>query len=827
MHSRAGKRGVQPDSAGRANSAVTQHGCRVGGQKGSCKRLNPIASFAPALLALQIISATASFAGGPGIIDDAIWQGMAKCGPEPVYVTLSTELVGPKDGHVRLELADSPGSAPWALGYGRIYGGARKTYSMSVNWSFVAMDLYQRVGRIDRLNRVKLSDDGQRLVATIAIDAHHRCKDALSLGKMPAETANDRTLPAQAFLKEYRGTIGCYDRRPEFAVKLNLKQTGKSDFEGSLTFSPSGDRAGKDVGAFTVIGQFDDASGTLTLVGDQWTKKSLTMAKPFDASLKLKDRGERLIGQTSFGPCGANLPYALELYAPGADFARTIAMPATPPPITEWNTPSACVALIKWAGQTLQETGGKSPYSDMTVGLARKIAIGLFADERFVPFFGKPFAELTAAERKHVLDVVNSCRAQTLFADLIFESYAKGAAEEFFPDHKSTEWLKLKRFGVLRARLSKEMAALKAKNVGEADIPSLKATLAGLDERFAELWETDKAQAKKLLETKLDAAHGALLARLEGTINNLPDDWAAFDAEKGLRSEIASLGTSRVQDQARLQHILDAKLNAASDHILSKTAARFEKVEPSLTTLADLRSEIERQWLRVGRHVNTAVRGFKELQAVTSKFAKASFAELSTKAKVMIDSAAEFERRESQYGAVVSLYQRVVPSDRRFHTIFAEYAVIVDGLRPVPTKKDLVAADGSPTSFGLKLATSAWIERTWGTIFSALPYNISFITKSVRVSGLRKASCTGANGGGYWCNFHLQMSGSYPFIDLLSMVPTRARFGWQGAQWSLIEVGGNQQRRADIAQPYEETCGLVLGCTAGEIGANGVMAGLW
>lgn len=503
-------------------------------------------------------------------------------------------------------------------------------------------------------------------------------------------------------------------------------------------------------------------------------------------------------------------------------------MPATPVPIMEWNTPSACVTLIKWTNQMLQETGGRSPYH-MLVRKSHKIAIGLFADERFVPFFGKPFADLTADERKHVYKVSEACKMQSTFGKIMYESYAKIVVNDFFRYSKRTDSLELKRFRILRSRLSKEMAALKKKNVGVADIPSLKATLAGLDQRFSELWKTDKAQAKTLLESKLDAARGALVASVEDRVHKLPDDWAAFGAEKGLRSEIASLGPSRSQDQARLNHLLDAKLDAASDHILSDTAAGFRKTDPSLSALADLRSQIERQWLRIGRHVNSGGPGFKEVQAITAKFAEASFPVFSEKAKGMIDSGAEFEQRESQYGAVVNLYQSLVPSDRRFHDIFVKYATVVDGLRPVPTKKDLIAADGSPTSFGLKLATSAWIERMWGTIFGALPYDFSFITKSIHVSGLRKASCSGASAGGFWCNFHLQMSGSFPFVDLLSLVPSRARFSWQGTQWALVEAGGDSRlrRTTSYTEPYEQTCGLVLGCTAGEIGANGVMAGLW
>lgn len=726
-------------------------------------------------------------------LGSAVWQGSASCAAGLVFVTVSTEIVKPgaRQVPVRIELADSPGGVPWARSYSNFSKRPNGSYLLHASrWSFRPMDMSQQTGELRGL-KINLSEDGQELT----INPFGSCK-GLTLKKASAIAAMGGIKTAQDLPTEFIGTIGCHGSRPSFAVKLTLSPTGDTTLDGKLAFMPADRNRGSKIGIFSIIGDYAPSSGTLTLIGDQWIQKVRSIRDVFDFTAELRDGGQRLIGQSSWGNCGI-----VDLNIPGADYAEKISRPTTPVPILEWDTPSACVSLIKWAGQATAENGGRSVYTSGTAAGTMKLGIGLFADERFVPFFGKPFAELIAEERKYITQINQACKIQQTFVHDIFHSGANSFVTGYFPDRASTKWLKLRRFNILRKRLSKEMDALEIRSVGEADISTLRSTLDGLDDRFSELWTIDKAQARALLESKLDVAHGTMANRLETEIDQLPQDWRAFDVERTIRSEIVRFGEDRRQDQLRLTGSLDFKLALTTDSLLGELAAEFAARVPGLATLSDLRTKIEAGWSQLKDHLNINGPGYQEFQRVTAMFAAASFSDFQAIARNMIDDAAPFDQRERQYVAAINFYGRLVPSGRQFKQTFAQYAEVIDRMRPVPTLKDLVGSDGSPTSLGLKIATSDWLDHTWAMTFAFLPYNLSFVTKSIRVSGVRKVSCKNANAGGYWCNFRLSMGGSLPFLDLLSLMPNKARFTLNNEQWVLVELKTNP--RPPLGSAYQ------------------------
>lgn len=747
--------------------------------------------FALALIALAaLLPGEASAQGSPveAALQPAVWQGTAECPAGTTYVKVSTDLsqLDPdaQRGNARIELSKSPGGVPDAMGLSSLRAW-NDQISLAVRlWRYRPLDFSQLLGQERAGNAaLKPSEDGEELTS----DKFFACT-SLKLKKVPRRLVEGAIDSAADLPRELIGTIGCSDRAPYYALVLKIEPSGDTDFDGQLTFVRPHSGATGDVGAFEVFGEYDAETGQVTVIGDQWVRKTPALRDVFDFTASVRDGGQRLVGQSSWTSCGV-----VDLHVAGTDPSERIYAMAAPVPVADWDTPSACVTLSHWARQAWVETEGKSPYDGMTVGRAREIAIGLFADERFVPFFGKPFAELSAEERKRVNDVAQSCFRQLSFSDEFAHSGAHQFVTDFFPDHRSGEWIKLKRFRLLRGRLSKDMAELADKAVSESDIEPLKERLAGLDERFDELWTADLAAARALIESKIYTAQGAMIDRLKGEIDELPEDLRAFEAESHIRGEVAWLGEDRKPDQDALNAQLDDKLATAADRVLGDVAAGFDGKEPALGTLAELTAKVENPWPRIGSHVDRGGAGFQKLNAHFERFADALFDAFNTKVRSMIDSQAEFYERVGQYEATVHYHNRLVPSGPQFAPLFERYNQTIAALRPEPTFEDLVDDDGSPSSLGMKFAVSDYVETYWSASFSLLPFDLSFVTNSVYVSNVRKISCDAAEGqDGFWCRYDLNVGGPLPMVDaIVSMVSYEARFVLRGQQWELVETKGD------------------------------------
>lgn len=740
----------------------------------------------------------ASDPGPPELaLEPGIWEGRMECGRGTAYVTLSTD-IHPYNSSTtraagRMDLADSPGGPPFARGQSTINFFSGKAQLRVRPWVFRPMDDAQFPG--DYPADLTVSADRQTMTSA----TFGACRQ-LRLKRMTAERASGGIESAADLPPAFEGTLSCTNGQTTYHMRLQLTATGKTDFDGQVLIQPVADPSRSAIAAYEVFGEFDPGTAELTVIADRWIQQNRQLRSPLDFSGVIRQNGQRLVGEgpTSLGACRT-----VDLHVPGTDQSRLITMPSPALPPEQWDTPSGCATLSHWARQSLVETGGKSVYTSLTSAQAQEIGIGLFADERFVPYFTVPFAELSAAQRKHVLEVAEACRHQTYSSSEIYESGANTFTGGFFPDRASGEWLKLKRFQLKRKRLASEMADLEAQAVGEPDIGPLEARMAEIPERFAGLWQADLAAARTLIAAKIDAAKGAMIDRLNKEIDSLPVAWEAFDAGRRIRGQIPALGQDRTADQATLSASLDRKLSEAADAVLAAIAARFADRSPSLNALQDLRQRVELRWPALATYVNTGLPGFKSLDGAFSTLANASLASFESKTANMIDESAHFDDRTWQYSAAVRYYLAVVPTSKLFSATFRSYADHIDSLRPVPTERDLVADDGSPTSLGLRFAVASWFRQTYSAVNSVLPFDISFMTNAIFVSDVRKDNCATADSGGYWCDFRVTVRGMPMFAAAMSNLPSRARFALSSMTWNLVEEPPRQNSPAMAgSDPY-------------------------
>jgi hypothetical protein len=381
---------------------------------------------------------------------------------------------------------------------------------------------------------------------------------------------------------------------------------------------------------------------------------------------------------------------------------------------------------------------------------------------------------------------------------------ATAFVEDFFSGNRPELALAATRFRLMQGRLAKEMRALEAKTVGEADMPGLQELLGELDERFSELWDVDLAGARSLIEKKLEAARGEMAARLEAQIAGLTTDASAFAAEAALRADIAALGEGRRADQERLGGLLNARLSNAADTLLTALVEDLSTAEPTLGTFESLRTRLNALWPRLEAYVARDGAAFAALRDYTGALAASAFPEFKTKVTGMMERAQSFEEREALYADVVSIYQHTIPNADELGGALAQYANLVESLRPEPTAADLTAADGSPTNLGIKLAMSQWLPAVWSSTFALLPYDLSFVTQTIRVASVRKIACAPAPEGGHWCDFDLRLDGEFPFLDLLSLMPVSGRFVLQSDAWTLVETPGGNNAAQDSDAAWEE-----------------------
>lgn len=741
----------------------------------------------------------ATESGAPELaLAPGIWEGSLECDRGTTYVTVSTDIHPfdrrPDSAAARIDFADSPGGHPIARSHSSISVRLGRAATVVKTWKFRPMDIDSLTGKIARAD-LTVSADGQTMTSA----TFGACR-SLRLNRMPAYFTRGGIDSAMDLPPILEGTVGCHGGPATYFMRLHLTPSGDTSFDGQVFLKPTDATQSDAIDAYQVIGEFAPETTELTVIGDRWIRQSRQLKEPFDFSGVIRQSGQRLVGQgpSAWGSCGI-----VDLHVPGTDQSQNIALPVSPVPPERWDTPSACVTLISWARQSRIENEGKSVYTQSTVAQAHEIGIGLFADERFVPFFGMPFADLTPPQRHRVSDVAEACRHQDYSASEIYESGAISFVGGFFPDRASGEWLKLKRFRLLRARLADEMAALEVRAVSESDIGPLQATMAELPERFSELWETDLAAARALIGSKIDTAKGMMIDRLEAEIAALPVGWAAFATGRRIRSEIPALGEDHGDDQAMLIAKLNAKLAAAADAVLAGIARDFADRSPGLNTLFDLRQQLESRWPELDAYVDTGKPGFKAIGKTLSRFATAAFPSFETKTRNMVDENAHFDARTRQYGSALSYYSRLVPSSRLFSGIFEPYSSHIEDLRPVPTRRDLVADDGSPTSFGLRYAVADWVDDYFALRSLIMRFDITFGQRLISFSDVTKFRCSKAASGGYWCDYSIYFSGERIISYIMSGLPSSARFTLSGLTWNLVDFPPGSGH-SDLSDNYDQ-----------------------
>lgn len=70
---------------------------------------------------------------------------------------------------------------------------------------------------------------------------------------------------------------------------------------------------------------------------------------------------------------------------------------------------------------------------------------------------------------------------------------------------------------------------------------------------------------------------------------------------------------------------------------------------------------------------------------------------------------------------------------------------------------------------------------------AAIPFDLPFLRNTLRVSALGKLTSEPASEGGYWCHYDMRVTGNFPLLEVLSLLPYRTRFVRQGDGWAMVE----------------------------------------
>jgi TonB family protein len=216
-----------------------------------------------------------------------------------------------------------------------------------------------------------------------------------SLRPLAVESTAPPDVPSGVYVGEYV----CGNRPMQFA--LTIVPTGPTTLDGRFAFAPFGAPLDPPAGAYRLRGTWTPASGRIQFDVGTWEKNPGGYVAA--ALIGAYDRVSRTLSGQLVGP-GCQ-PFKASFDASATERAVTAAaaveraLDAAPTafrPIR--NAPEQCVALAKWSARLERE------YTDaverLTYDVLRDRALNLFDDESFVPVYGKPFDEMTPAERR-------------------------------------------------------------------------------------------------------------------------------------------------------------------------------------------------------------------------------------------------------------------------------------------------------------------------------------------------------------------------------------------------------------------------------------------
>ncbi len=779
--------------------------------------------------ACALLSIATALLSGPALaeLELGVWEGSGVCGGNRHFYRLSIE-PGEKGFRSVFDRLDSPGGRAVARQTNIVPDRRNRNPAVAAPIDLmIAHSATQAGWWIKDFNEPDVPPylvvSADRQTVTERPDRQQYCTD-FHLSRVGSALVSGGAANAQELPQRMTGTWYC--NQPIGRVDIAISGAQGNAFEGVLTLSPHPTQPAGQTGSMSFLGEFDPASGTMTMIGDQWLTSSGRAPEVFDMTVTLRDGGTRGVGLRSTRQCPT-----VELAVDGHQLVAGIA-PADPAtPITRWQDPSACMSLIRWSSQAVAEAGVDSLYTKLSSGQVREIGIGLLLDERFVPFFGKPYEDLDATEKGHLWELGDYCTRLLAFETPMRHSGAAQYVNDFFPRARGRSPVRADiatvgpRVRLLKKRLESEMAELAVQPVTEADIQPLTDLLAQVEERFSDLWSIDRKPAIDLINDKLDEARGDLERRIASEIEALPIELSAYYRSLGVASSIALL-EGDPERHARLQIALNDRLSLIADELLGNLAAAHANDAPGLPALERFVDDLNAVWPTIKDYARPSGVGAGKLVALAGTLASGAYPAFAEQANRVMASADGFYERQQAYRTVVYLHETYTPNAALLSELFADYHDLVRSMIPVPTLADLVDQDGGPSALGIKLAAADFVSANLGVLSAAFPYDIFGFAASIRVATATKEGCREAGENSYWCDFRLRLTGNLPMAGLLGNIPSRARFQLRGDAWMIVETPPSSVPTAS-AGASEIPCGLPLGCTAGEIGANGVLAGLW
>ena len=779
--------------------------------------------------ACALLCLATALLSGPTLADVelGVWEGSGVCGGNRHFYRLSIE-PGEKGLRSVFDRLDSPGGRAVARQTNIVVDrtardpAAEAPVELRINHGATKAGWWIRdLNEPDVPPYLILSADSQTV--TERPDRKQYCTD-FQLNRVSSPLVSGGAANAHELPQRMTGTWYC--NQPMGRVDIAINDAQENSFEGVLTLGPHPTQPAGETGAMSFLGEFDPATGTLTMIGDQWSESSGRAPEVFDMTVTLRDGGSRGVGIRSTPQCRT-----VELTVDGHQLISGISPAATATPISEWQDPSACMSLVHWASQAVSEAGVDSLHTNLTVGKVREIGIGLLVDERFVPFFGKSYEDLDAAEKAHLWSLGDYCTRMRAFETPMRHSGAAQYTNDFFPrvDGRSPARAGIATVGprvrLLKNRLESEMAELAVQPVTEADIQPLTGRLAQVEERFSDLWSIDRKPAIDLINDKLDEARGDLERRIASEIEALPIELSAYYQSLDVASSIGLL-KGDPERHARLQSALNDRLSFIADELLNNLAAKHSNDAPDLPALGRFVDDLNHLWPTIKDYARPSGAGAEKLVTLAETLASGGYQGFAEQANRVMASAEGFLEREQAYRTVVYLHATYTPNAAILSELFVDYHDLVRSMIPVPTLADLVDEDGGPSVLGIKLAAADFVSGYLREVSVVFPYDIFGFAASIRVAAASKEGCSNAGENSYWCDFRLRVTGNLPMAGLLSNIPSRARFQLRGNEWAIVETPPSSGPTG-TAGASEVPCGLPLGCTAGEIGANGILAGLW
>lgn len=732
------------------------------------------------LTSVVVVMAAVWAAEAAAELDEAVWEGHAECTAGRRHYRLSIE-PGEKRRQSRLviDILDAPGGQPWARWTGAVTTEPTRTGPEEATHNVLSGNWHVRAVEEPALPRtLLLRHDGQALAASSFGDC-----ETMSLQRVDPSIVTGGIVESRDLAPRFIGTLSCSNGRPRYLVSLSIEDTADGVVEATLAYRDASRASSTIDGRFAAFGEFDGQTGSLTLIADRWLGPGQRTGHMFDLVVGLRDGGTRLVGLTSDHNCRT-----LDVIIPGHDPAAGIGPPAASSAIRDWGDASACVALVGWASQALPEAGIDSFYAGITVGKARQIGMGLLDATRFFAAFGTSFEELGDMERAKLAELAEYCVKLAAFESAMRHSGAHLFATEFFRFPKPDVETAAQRLRLLKVRLLREMEQLREQSVTADDIVALERTLAELPERYADLWQADRAAARSLVLDKLDLARGDLAARLEEEIAALPVDPAAFAAARALERRFAALGDDRDR-LAQLATSLDDRLASIADALIAELVDHHRASTYDLVALEHFSAAVDELWPVVQAHARSngaAMRSLSDLAAAAAAAASEAFI---AKTDEVMAAADGFAERELAYRTVVALHAKHVPLAAPLSPAFTAFEAQLMALRPVPTIEDLVAGDGSPTSLGMRLALAEHVAEVRATVDMLFPpISLSRFYGGVRVAAVQKHRCKAAPDESYWCDYDLRLDGSFPFLFLAELASYRARFALRRDTWRVVET---------------------------------------